>query len=138
MLDKLDVALAGKILIVIPSCLVVFHIVNLLGFIPLNITWLGQIDSNRTMVIMGLVSICLNLVLILCALVTCHYWNSPFLSPIVEKILPWVFYWLVGNTIANLFSKSTFEVVVFTPILLILTVCMYKIKNHTQHLIVTD
>lgn len=132
MLDKLDLELAGKVLIFVSSCLVVFHVANLFGYIPHNITWLGQIDSNRTMLIMGLVSMALNLLVILCAVVKCKFWNSATLYSFVEKILPIVFWWLVGNTIANLFAKTKFEVVVFTPILVVLTVCMYKLKTHTQ------
>ena len=132
MLDKLDFELAGKTLVIVSSCLVIFHVANLLGYVPHNITWLGQIDSNRIMLIMGFVSIALNLLVILCALTKCKFWSSASFNSIVEKILPFVFWWLVGNTIANLFAKSKFEVVVFTPILIVLTVCMYRLKTHSE------
>jgi len=128
-MDKLDSKLAGKILIAVSSFLILFHVANLLGYIPRNITWLGQIDSKRTILIMAFVSIALNLIIIFCAVIKCNYWNSDFFNPVVEKILPFVFWWLVGNTIANLFSRSGFEVVVFTPVLVVLTFCMYKIRT---------
>jgi len=133
MLNKLDAGLAGKILLGISSLLIVFHIVNMLGVIPQNITWMGQFSSKRTLLIMGLVSIALNIAIIFCALVNNKYITDPKLQSFGEKLIPFVFYWLVGNTIANLFAKSTFEVVVFTPILLILTICMYVAKSRNTN-----
>lgn len=126
---SLDPGVAGKILIGICSVLVVFHVANFFGKIPLNISWLGRIDSNSTLKIMSFVSIILNVIIIICALVKCKYINNARVIALVETILPIVFWWLVGNSIANLFSKSKFEVVVFTPLLLILTVCVYVLKN---------
>lgn len=109
MIEKLDAGLAGKLLIGLGCGLILFHTANLLGFVPQKITWLGKIESDRTMLVMGLVSIALNLVIVFCAAVKCNYWNSdifsPIFSPVVEKILPFVFWWLVGNTIANFFRN---------------------------------
>ena len=129
MINKLRPELAGKILIGISSALIVFHVLNLMGLIPLNITWLGHINSDPTMLIMGLLSIFINGVVFLCAMVKCNYVTSIFLRSCVERILPFVFWWLVGNTVANLFSVSIFEAIVFTPILVVLTICIYVIKN---------
>lgn len=126
---QLDPVLAGRLLIGICSLLIVFHAVNFLGIVPVNITWLGKLDSNTSIKIMSLVSIAINLVIVFCAAVKSRYVQNTFLDPIVDKLLPFVFWWLVGNSIANLFAKSRFEVVVFTPILVILTVCVYVLKN---------
>jgi len=126
---KLNPALAGKILISICSILVAFHASNYLGKIPVNVTWLGRIDSNSTVKIMSLLSIVLNTIIIVCAAVKLNYIDSARIKSIVEKALPIVFWWLVGNSIANLFAKSTFEVVVFTPVLIVLTACVFVIKN---------
>ncbi len=126
---RLDPLLAGRLLIGICSLLVVFHTANFLGIVPVNITWLGQLDSNVSIKVMSLVSIAINLVVVFCAAIKCKYIKNTSLDSIVEKLLPIVFWWLVGNSIANLFSKSNFEVVVFTPILIILTVCVFVLKN---------
>ena len=126
---RLDPVLAGRLLIVICSLLIVFHAANFLGIVPVNITWLGKLDSNESIKIMSLVSIAINLAIVFCAAIKCKYIKNTFLDSIVEKSLPFVFWWLVGNSIANLFAKSKFEVVVFTPILVILTVCVYVLKS---------
>ena len=129
MVIKIEPRLAGNILIGVCSALIIFHVVNMLGLIPLNITWLGRVNADRAKLVMGSLSILINCVIILCALVKCNYVNNAFLTTSIERVLPFVFWWLVGNTVANLFSKTTFEVVVFTPILIILSYCFYIIKN---------
>ena len=128
--DKLSFKLAGKILIVLSSILIIFHFCVILGLIPQNIVWTGRITTERTKLILGFVSIFLNLIILFCAVVRMGYIDHKNLKVIVKKMLPFVFWWLVGNTIANLFSKSLFEVLVFTPILVILTVCFYQIKQN--------
>jgi len=128
MIEKIGFKLAGLILIGLCSALLVFHISNFFGLVPLNITWLGRIESNSTMQIMTMISLILNAIIILCATVKCQFIKSPTLLPMVNRMLPFVFWWLIGNTIANLFSKSNFEVLVFTPILLVLTICVYRIN----------
>lgn len=128
-LMSLDPGIAGKILIGICSLLIAFHVANYLGKIPVNVSWLGRIDSDSTLKFMSFVSVILNVIIIICALVKCKYIYSEKMNSLIDKVLPFVFWWLVGNSIANLFSKSKFEVVVFTPLLLILTVCVYVLKN---------
>lgn len=132
MIRKLSPKLAGHILIFISSALIVFHIVNILGLTPMNITWLGHVDTDRTKQIMGLFSIFINSAVILCAVVKCNYVRRTSFKLIVERILPFVYWWLVGNTVANLFSKTMFEVIVFTPVLVVLTICVYIIKSKPE------
>lgn len=97
----------------------------------MNIVWTGRVTSGPSMVVMGLVSILLNAIIVFCALVKAKTISNTVYRPIVEKMLPFVFWWLVGNSVVNLFSKSYFEVMVFTPILVILTFCCYRI-NHEK------
>jgi len=129
---RLNPRFAGKILIGVCSVLIIFHTTNLFGLIPANVTWLGRIESGFAKMIMAMVSIGLNIVIIICAAVKLGYVKSTNMSSLVEKALPFVFWWLVGNSIANLFSKSKFEVLAFTPLLVVLTVCVYVIKNATN------
>lgn len=125
--------LATKTLLIIPSALIVFHICNLCGLIPLNIVWMGRITSDKTMLLMGSVSILINAVMVFIALVKCGHISQRWALSITEKLLPIMFWWLVGNTVANVFSTSMFEVVVFTPILILLTLCCYKVWKAESH-----
>lgn len=120
--------LAATTLIILPLGLILFHVSNLLGLIPVNIVWTGRVTSNHTMLILGLLSICLNAIIIFCTLVKINYLKSKTSHLIANTLMPFVFWWLAGNTVINLFSKSLFEVIAFTPILAILTFCCYKIK----------
>jgi len=126
---RLDYEIAGKMLIAICSTLVIFHLANIFGMIPINITWLGQIDSDNKIKLMSVASVALNMIIIFCAAVKIEYVKSTYLILVVEKVLPFVFWWLIGNSIANLFSKSKFELVVFTPLLIVLTVCVFVLMN---------
>lgn len=130
MINKLNLKLAGMVLIILPSLLIIFHICILLRLIPHNIVWTGRITSESTITIMALFSILINSVVIFCAAVQLQYINNSKSIYFVEKALPFVFWWLIGNTIANLFSTSKFEIFAFTPILIILSVCFYRIKLH--------
>ena len=131
MIYNLRPEFACKLLLVMSSALIVFHVFNILGLIPFNIIWLG-FGSGQKALFLGLLSILLNGIIFLCAVVKCNYVDMKCLKPIVESILPFVFWWLVGNTVANLFSKSMIEVIVFTPVLLVLTVCVFMIKDSTD------
>ena len=128
LINRLNYYLAGTILIFLPAILILFHIANLSGLIPVNIVWTGRIASKNMMLAMGAVSILLNSALIFCAMVKMGIIRNETCQTFVDKLLPFVFWWLVGNTIANLFSKSLFEVIVFTPILVVLTLCCFRIK----------
>lgn len=127
MVSKLSAKLAGTILIILPSLLIVFHLCIFMRILPHNIVWTGRITSESTVSIMAIISILINLVVIFCAAVQMNYLKDNRAILIAEKILPFVFWYLVGNTIANLFSKTPFELYFFTPILIILTICFYRI-----------
>lgn len=130
MIQKLKLKHAGLVLIILPALLIVFHICIFLKLIPSNIVWLGQVSSESSSAIMAIVSIVINGILIFCSIVQLQYFKNKTAHAIVEKMLPFVFWYLVGNTVFNLFSKSSFEVYFFTPILIILTICFYRIKMH--------
>ncbi len=77
--------------------------------------------------IMGSFSILLNLIILFSALVKGKYLKKEAHQVMAAKVLPFMFWWLVGNTLANLFSESRWEALIFTPILLILTLSIYRI-----------
>lgn len=132
MIDKLNYKLAAHILIIVPALLVIFHVFNLLGLVPENIVWTGRISSNKTMLFFGMVSIFLNIAYMWFGAVRSHYIQNTFSDNLAKRIYPFLFWWLVGNSIGNLFSKSNFEVIVFTPILVLLTVCFYRVRNNSD------
>lgn len=133
LIDKLSYKLAARILLVVPCLLVIFHIANLFGLVPVNIVWTGRISSSNTMMLMGMFSIALNVAYMWFGAVRSNYINNEFSERFSNKVYPFLFWWLVGNSVANLFSKSTFEIVVFTPILILLAICCYRVRNSREH-----
>lgn len=128
MIDKLSYSLAARILVVVPGMLVIFHICNLLGWIPGNIVWTGRLSSNDTMILMGIVSVALNVAYLWFGSVRCNYIETANSTAWANKLYPFLFWWLVGNSVANLFARSNIEVLVFTPILILLTICCYRVR----------
>ena len=132
MIDKFDYNLAARILIIAPGILVIFHICNLFGLVPGNIVWTGRISSSKTMLLFGLVSIALNFTYMWFGAVRGNYIQNLFSDSLANKLYPFLFWWLVGNSVANVFSKSNFEVIAFTPILILLTICCYRVRNSSD------
>lgn len=127
--EKLSYALAAKILVVVPCLLIIFHLCNLLGFVPLNIVWTGRVSSSKAFFAMGILSIVLNIAYMWFGLVRGKTIDKPSFQTFANRLYPFLFWWLVGNSIANLFSKSRFEVFVFTPVLILLTICCYRVRS---------
>ena len=129
---KISHTAAVTIMLILPTCLIVFHICNLFGLIPQNIVWTGRISSRTSLVVMGSLSIVLNLLLVFCALIGGEYITNQKYQNIGRVLIPFMFWWLVVNTIANLFSVSRLELIVFTPMLILLTISCYVIWRSNE------
>ena len=132
MIEKLNYRFAALALILVPGLLIVFHVANLLGFLPVNIIWTGRITSTNAMYAMGLVSIALNIAYMWFGAVRVGYIKNTTALAFSNKLYPFLFWWLVGNSFVNLFSKSYIEVYLFNPILLLLVICCYRVKAHER------
>ncbi len=118
-------ARALQFILVIASIVTVFHLLVLLKVIPFTIVWAGKINTVEQMRVFELVSLAINLLLIFTVLIKGKYLKINIHTKIIQVIL-WIFFILfVLNTIGNLFSKSTFELVVFTPLTLLLALLFY-------------
>ena len=118
-------ARAIQLILVIACTVIVFHLLVLFRVIPYTIVWAGKINTVEQMRVFEMVSLVINLLLIITILIKGKYLKINIHSKIIQVIL-WIFFILfVLNTIGNLFSKSTFELVVFTPLTLLLALLFY-------------
>lgn len=118
-------ARAIQFILVIACTVIVFHLLVLFRVIPYTIVWAGKINTVEQMRVFEMVSLAINLLLIITILIKGKYLKINIHPKIIQVIL-WIFFILfVLNTIGNLFSKSTFELVVFTPLTLLLALLFY-------------
>ncbi|MCB0497950.1 MAG: hypothetical protein KDC79_17560 [Cyclobacteriaceae bacterium] len=100
---------AGNILLVIFSLMILFHIVVLLGFVPINMVWGGRVETREELVYFELFSIAVTVVAILAVTIRTGYLNWPrFMS--AAKVAMWILFALfVLNTIGNAFAVTNIE-----------------------------
>lgn len=109
------------------TLVILFHVFVLLEVIPYDIVWAGKLGSAEEMIKMELVSIFINLLLLIVLVIKIKWikWNIP--EKLLNGIL-WVYIVLfVLNTIGNLFAKTMFEKLVFTPLTLLSAILLWII-----------
>ena len=120
--------LAGNILLIFFLLLAIFHILVLLGIIPSNIIWGGQIgNSEGNLFILEIVAL---VVLIFFAIVISMKTGYIKVDPTAKSInlAVWlIFAYFVLNTIGNLASGVTVENMIFAPITFILALLTLRL-----------
>ena len=116
-----------KTLIFIFSLILLFHLSIIIGVIDYSIVWGGRLKSTSEMYSFELTSILLNLFFLMIVLV-----DSKVVSLKVNPKYLRISYWLMlilffFNTLGNLFSKSSLETKIFTPITIILTILCFLV-----------
>ena len=93
--------------------------------IPYTIVWAGRLNSDIEMYLFETVSFLLNAFFLFVVLIKTNYTKTRISTRVITGLL-----WAMGflfflNTIGNLFSKSNFELLLFTPVTAIL--CVFSI-----------
>lgn len=119
--------MTAHIMLVLFSCVLVFHILVLSGFIPFDIVWAGRLKSKEEMIVFETVSILLNSLMLLVIAIRGNLlwiqWNEKLVTGIL-----WVMTLLFGvNTIGNLFAENSWETIIFTPITFILSILSLRL-----------
>ena len=118
---------AIKMMLVLLSTVMVFHILVITQVIPYTIVWAGKLKSVKDMYQFEGSSIFINLMLILILLVKGQYIQLPVSQQFISIVL-WLFVFLFAlNTIGNLFAKTNFEKFVFTPLTFISSLLLFRI-----------
>lgn len=116
---------AKKGLIALFSMLFLFHLLVIVGVIPYTIVWAGRLNSDVEMYKLETTSLLLNAIFLILVLIKTNYLKIPIPTRVVTGLLWTMSILFFLNTIGNLFSKSNFELLVFTPITAIL--CVFSI-----------
>ncbi len=109
-------------LIVILSFFLVLHICILTKIIPYKNVWGGRLNSDKEMYQFEIVSILVNLFFLFIILVQSEFLSIHFPKSIMSILLWTMTVLFLLNTYGNIISKSKIELIVFTPITIILAI----------------
>ncbi|MDH4275809.1 MAG: hypothetical protein OEW08_12300 [Gammaproteobacteria bacterium] len=124
---RISIQLAATLMLVILLCVVVFHLLVIVGAIPYSIVWGGRLESASQMYLFETVSITINLTVIAIVGMKVGYLKA-FIPERAIIVLLWVLTILFAlNTLGNIFSKTTLETFLFTPLTFISSVLCYRL-----------
>lgn len=127
LVKKISIKFAVNLMMVLLSCVVIFHFLILAGVIPYNMVVGGRLENASQMVFFEIVSVIINLAIIAVVAIKAGY-IKPFLSNRVVTALLWLLVALFTlNTLDNIFSKTTLETIIFTPLTLVSAVLCYRL-----------
>lgn len=127
MLKIISFKLAVNAMLILLALVIIFHLLILIQVIPYNIVWAGRLQNVSEMVVFELVSLLINTMLIAVISIKAGYVKSR-ISPTVINVLLWFMVIVFSlNTIGNLFSKTSFETLAFTPLTFISALLCYRI-----------
>ncbi len=116
MTNLVSTKLAGHSLIALFIGVLIFHSLIITGVIPFGIVWGGRLANETEMIRFEAVSLVINLLMLLVVVAKMEYGKIKLPRRLVTIAL-WAMVILFSlNTVGNLFSKSEWEMIVFTPI----------------------
>jgi hypothetical protein len=112
-----------KIMLILLSAIVLFHVLVLIQVVPHEVVWGGKFEDFESMLPFEIVSIVLNLSFILLVRFRAR---KPDSKP--GRIGMWLLFALFSlNTLGNLFAETMTEKLVFTPLTLILALLSLRL-----------
>lgn len=116
-----------KLMLALLTLVMLFHLLVLSQIIPYDIVWAGKLNSIEEMYSFEIMSILVNSILMTTLLLKGNFIKHKISGKIINGII-WFFIILFTlNTIGNLFAKTIFEKVVFTPLTLISVFLLWNI-----------
>lgn len=126
MINKINFKLAVNTMLVIATSALVYHLLIVTQIIPYNITWGGRLDTLSKMYVFEAISITINL-LIMAVIATKGGYLKAIIPGKIVTVLLWALVVIFSlNTIGNVFAKTLFEALVFTPITLVSAIFCYR------------
>ena len=119
-LRAINFQLAVKLMLALPVAGIAFHSLVLAGVVPYNIVWGGRINSPSQLVMLEIFSISVMFIVFTIIANKGGYLrtNSQCINKLSTLLLWLLVLIFTLNTIGNLFAKSFFETIAFTPITL--------------------
>ena len=123
---------ALKIMLILLSLVVLFHLLIIFQVVPYEIVWAGRLRTVDEMYAFEATSILINLLLIGVLLFKGKYFSHRIPEALLNVLL-WLFVVVFSlNTVGNLLAKTQFERVVFTPLTFISAVLIWIIVRKDE------
>lgn len=128
MVFKKKVALI--LMFVLLGVLLTFHVIIMSGVIPYDIVWAGKLKSYDEMIRFETVSILINSSMLFVFVMKYRLLGNERNNKIIDAII-WIFAALfLLNTVGNLFSESTLELILGTALTLLSAIlCVVIVKR---------
>ncbi|NQT24330.1 hypothetical protein HQ585_03145 [candidate division KSB1 bacterium] len=124
----LSLKLAGNTMIFIMGLFAVLHLLILLGLVPSDMVWGGQInESAGNIVVLEGIALIVTSLIIFIVVIKLGYVYSMKPTKITRMSLWIIFIYFILNTIGNLTSGVTVENIIFAPITIILALCAFRL-----------
>lgn len=132
MLNKTPFKFAINGMLTLLGIILIFHLLVLLQVIPYQIVWGGRLQSVADMQRFEIISILVNGLIILVILLKSGYIKHIIPIKIIDALM-WVIVGLFAlNTVGNLFAQTATEMIVFTPMTIILAILCYRIVTYRE------
>ena len=116
MIKKIPFKRSVNTMMILVSLVIVYHLLIVSGMIPYDAIWGGRLESQAQMYSFEAVSITINLLILAVVAIKGAYLSVKVSDRLINIIL-WIFTAMFAlNTAGNIFSLSTIEAVVFTPL----------------------
>ena len=124
----LSITLAGNILLVLFGLLFVFHVLVIVGIVPSDIIWGGHADdSSVSLISLELMALMVTVLFAVIIAAKMGYIKSGRFQR-ASRVGMWIiFAYLVFNSVGNFASSNTFEMIVFGPLTIIMSLCALRL-----------
>ncbi len=123
---KLSLKMAANIMLILLFCVLAFHGLVLMGQIPFDMVWGGRLENASQMYVFETVSVMINLGIMFAIGVKAGYLKPYLNRKIINAILWFLVVVFLLNTVGNIVSLSTEEMIIFTPLTLLSALLFYR------------
>jgi hypothetical protein len=126
-LISLRIATHGLLIIFLLT--IVFHVVVLMGFVPIDMVWGGRLTSQAELVVFEIISVAINVIMLSVVLIHAGIIKNSINRTAIKVVLWIMFLLFVANTIGNINAVSDWERYIFTPITFILALFTLRLAK---------
>lgn len=127
MKKRISARLSSILLIICNMIMLGLHILILLGIVPYEFVWGGQINSSASLIFYESIAIIVTILFIFIVSLKAGYLLAGKLKRTANVAIWVMFGYLLLNTIGNLASGVTAEKMIFTPITILMTLLVFRL-----------
>lgn len=120
---------AGKILIILLSLLLIFHVLVLFHLIPFQIIWGGQLENApENLMLLEIVALAVTVLFIIIVLQKMRLMKIGESRRIINIGIWAIFAYMILNTAGNIASSIELETMIFAPLTLLLAFFALRLR----------